>query len=518
MGTTEIENRAGTREWAGLTVLVLPCLVVSMGSNVLHLALPAMSEALAPTNEQLVWIVDGYVFLLAGSLLTMGAVADRIGRRRLLLLGGGAYGALSLAAALSTSPESLIAARMLLGVAGATLMPSTLSLIRSMFADPRQRTSALGVWTASFALGGVLGPLVGGLLLDAFWWGSVFLIAPPVMLLLLALGPRLLPEHRDPDASPVDAASAGLSLAAVLLIVYSITRLAESGTDASALGALLLGTALGAGFLVRQRRHPTFGLELFRRRTFVFPVATNALAFFVLYGMQFLLAQYLQLVLGLTPLAAGVWTIPSALGYLVGSLLAPWLARRLAAGAALCVSLLVAAAGFALLVPVPDGGGLGLYVVASVVLSIGLAPVYVIATGLAVAAAPERRAGVASALLEACTNLGGAYGIAVLGSVAGAVFRSRMRTTASIPADAWQEARGTLGRAVAAARDLPGAAGDDLVRMAHSAFGAAFQVTQLVGTALLLVSALGVVVLLRGEGRRPSADTGHEPRQHDVDA
>jgi MFS transporter, DHA2 family, multidrug resistance protein len=503
---TTTENRAGVREWIGLAVLVLPCLVVSMGSNVLHLALPEISETLRPTNSQLLWIVDGYVFLLAGSLMTMGALADRIGRRRLLLLGGGAYGVLSLVAALATTAEMLIAARTLLGIAGATLMPSTLSLIRSMFVDDRQRNTALGVWTASFALGGVIGPVVGGLLLGAYWWGSVFLVATPVMLLLVVLGPRLLPEFRDADASPVDLSSAALSVASVLLIVYGITRLAESGAGPQVLAALVVGSGLGAVFLARQRRRPTFGLELFGRRTFSLPVATNAIAFFVLYGMQFLLAQYLQLVLGLSPLEAGLWTIPSALGYLLGSVLAPRVANGLRPGAGLGAGLLVSAVGFALLIPVPRGGGLPLYVVASVVLSVGLAPVYVIATGMAVSAAPERHAGRAAALLETCTNLGGALGIAVLGSIAGLVFRARMSQIppAAVPIGAWQAAGGTIGRAVDVARDLPGAGAGALLDAAHAAFGAAFQATQLLGAAMLVAVAIAAVVLLpsrSGPGR-----------------
>lgn len=490
---TETATRAGAREWTGLAVLALPCLVVSMGSNVLHLALPEISETLRPTNAQLLWVVDGYVFLLAGSLMTMGALADRIGRRRLLLLGGGSYGVLSLAAALSTTPQMLVAARMLLGIAGATLMPSTLSLIRSMFVDVRQRTTALGVWTASFALGGVVGPLVGGVLLGAFWWGSVFVVAAPVMLLLVVLGPRLLPEFRDEDAPPVDLPSAGLSVVALLLVVYGITRLAESGAGPQPLAALVVGTAAGAGFLARQRRRPTFGLELFHRRTFGLPVAANAVAFFVLYGMQLLLAQYLQLVLGLSPLEAGLWTIPSALGYLLGSVLAPRVADRLRPGPALGAALAVSATGFALLVLVPVGGGLSVYVGASVLLSIGLAPVYVVATGLAVAAAPERQAGVASALLETCTNLGGALGIAVLGSVAGVVFRARLDATAPPGVTA----PGTVGGAVDAARDLPAAQADGLLDAARDAFGVAFGTTQVVGAALLLAAAVLAVVLLR---------------------
>jgi len=496
---SDIENRAGAREWTGLAVLVLPCLVVSMGAGVLHLAIPEISQALRPTNEQLLWVVQGYVFFLAGSLMTMGALADRIGRRRLLLLGGAAYGLLSVLAALSTSSAMLIAARMLLGVAGATLMPSTLSLIRSMFRDPRQRNTALGVWTASFALGGVIGPIVGGLLLGAFWWGSVFFIAPPVMLALVVLGRRLLPEFRDPAAEPLDVVSAVLSLVSVLLIVYAIIRTAESGAGPAPLAAVAVGTATGALFLRRQRRRPTFGLELFERRAFTVPLVTNAIAFFVLYGMQLVDGQYLQLVLGLSPLQAGLWTIPSALGYMLGSALAPRIANRLSPRAALGASVLVSAAGFGLLVGVPAGGGLPLFVVATVVLSIGLAPVYVVATGLAVSAAPERHAGRASALLETCTELGGALGIAVLGSVAGVVFRTRMTDSPppGISADAWREARSTIGRSVDVARDLPASLAADLLDAARSAYSAAMQTVPLIGTVLLLAAAGAVVVLLR---------------------
>jgi DHA2 family multidrug resistance protein-like MFS transporter len=476
---------------------------VSMGAGVLHLAIPAISQELRPTNEQLLWVVDGYVFFLAGSLMTMGALADRIGRRRLLLVGGAAYGVLSLLAALSTTAQMLIVARMLLGVAGATLMPSTLSLIRSMFHDPRQRNTALGVWTASFALGGVVGPVVGGLLLGAFWWGSVFFIAPPVMLALVLLGRRLLPEFRDAAAEPLDLVSAVLSLVSVLLVVYAISRTAESGAGPAPVAALVVGTIAGGAFLRRQRRRPTFGLELFERPGFAIPVVTNGIAFFVLYGVQFVDAPYLQLVLGLSPLEAGLWTIPSALGYMLGSAVAPQVANRLSPRAALGVSVLVSAAGFALMIGVPAGGGLPLFVVAGVVLSVGLAPVYVVATGLAVSAAPERHAGKASALLETCTELGGAVGIAVLGSVAGIVFRAGMARSApeGISAEAWREARGTIGRSVDVARDLPASVAADLLEAARSAFGDALQVVPLIGTVLLVVTAAWVVASRLGRSR-----------------
>src|SRR5215216_3791493 len=190
---------ATRREWIGLAVIALPCLLYAMDLTVLTLAVPSLTADLHPSATELLWIVDIYGFLVAGCLITMGTLGDRIGRRRLLLTGAAAFGAASVLAAFSTSPEMLIASRAILGIAGATLAPSTLSLIRSMFHNPHQRTVAIGIWIASFSAGAAIGPLVGGVLLERFWWGSVFLLAVPVMALLLAVGPRLLPEHKDPD-------------------------------------------------------------------------------------------------------------------------------------------------------------------------------------------------------------------------------------------------------------------------------------------------------------------------------
>ena len=221
--------RAGRREWIGLGVIALPCLLYSMDLTVLELAVPKLSADLKPTSSQLLWIMDIYGFLLAGFLLTMGTLGDRIGRRRLLLIGAAAFGFASVLAAFSRSAEMLIATRALLGIAGATLAPSTLSLIRNMFLDPDQRTFAIGVWATSFSAGAAIGPLAGGFLLVYFWWGSVFLLAVPVMALLLVLGPMLLPEFRDPEAGRLDFFSAALSLAAVLAMIYGFKQVAQDG-------------------------------------------------------------------------------------------------------------------------------------------------------------------------------------------------------------------------------------------------------------------------------------------------
>jgi DHA2 family multidrug resistance protein-like MFS transporter len=227
--TSDTPSRAGRREWIGLAVIAVPCLLYSMDLTVLHLAVPQLSADLKPSSAQLLWIIDIYGFLVAGSLITMGTLGDRIGRRRLLLIGAAAFAVASVLAAFSTSASMLIATRALLGLAGATVAPSTLSLIRNMFLDPHERTVAISVWVTSYSVGGAIGPLIGGVLLEYFWWGSVFLIAVPVMALLLVLGPRLLPEYRDPNAGRPDVVSAGLSLAAVLSIIYGLKKIAQDG-------------------------------------------------------------------------------------------------------------------------------------------------------------------------------------------------------------------------------------------------------------------------------------------------
>jgi MFS transporter, DHA2 family, multidrug resistance protein len=345
-------SRAGRREWAGLGVLALPCVLYAMDLTVLNLAVPAISRSLRPSSVELLWIVDIYGFVLAGSLLTMGTLGDRIGRRRLLLAGAAGFAGASVLAAYSTSPAMLIAARALLGVAGATLAPSTLSLIRSMFPDPGQRRIAVGVWISSFSAGGAAGPLIGGLLLEWFWWGSVFLLAVPIMALLLVLGPLLLPEFRDPEPGRLDLPSAALSLAAVLALIYGLKQSAEGGGPGwVAMLAIAAGVAAGAAFVFRQQRlaNPLLDLRLFRLPGFTTALGTNVISFFTGFGVLLFTSQYLQLVLGLSPLAAGLWMLPSSAGFIAGSMLTPLLARRARPAFVMASGLGLAAVGFGLL-------------------------------------------------------------------------------------------------------------------------------------------------------------------------
>jgi len=325
-------------------------------------------------------------------------------------------------AAFAPTAGTLIAARALLGVAGATLAPSTLSLIRNMFADPRQRTLAVGVWISSFSAGAAIGPMLGGLLLEWFWWGSVFLVALPVMAVLLALGPVLLPEFRDPDAGRLDLPSAALSVAAVLAAIYGLKELAQNGPSWGPALSIVAGLALGAVFLRRQRTaaDPLLDLSLFRNHTFSAALATNTLDFFVSFGALLFITQYLQLVLGLSPLAAGLWMVPSAVGLIVGSMLAPVLVRRARPWAVMVAGLVLGAFGFALLTRVDDANGLALVVAGSVLFSVGLAPLTTLSTDLMIGAAPPERAGAASAVAETTSEFGGALGIAVLGSIGAA--------------------------------------------------------------------------------------------------
>jgi DHA2 family multidrug resistance protein-like MFS transporter len=508
---SQATTRAGRREWVGLAVIALPCLLYAMDLTVLNLAVPQLSADLRPSSSQLLWIVDIYGFLAAGSLVTMGALGDRIGRRRLLLAGAAAFGAASVLAAWSTTPAMLIAARALLGVAGATLAPSTLSLIRNLFLDPGQRRVAVGVWISSFSVGAAAGPLLGGLLLERFWWGSVFLMAVPVMALLLVLGPRLLPEFRDPDAGRPDPASAALSVAAVLPVIYGLKELAQDGPGWPPLVAVAAGVGVGLGFVARQRRlaDPLLDLSLFANRAFSAALATNTLDFFVSFGALLFIAQYLQLVLGLSPLQAGLWLLPSAAGLIAGSLLAPPLARRARPWVVMAAGLVLGAAGFALVTGVTSTSGLALLVCGSVAFSLGLAPLTTLATDLMIGTAPPERAGAASAIAETTSELGGALGIAVLGSIGTAVYRGRMAGDLpdGIPAGAAEVARDTLGGAVTVAAQLPAGLDAALLESARAAFTGGLRVAFAVAAAM----AIGIAVLVAAALRRATADGRPEP-------
>jgi DHA2 family multidrug resistance protein-like MFS transporter len=494
-----------------LAVIALPCLLYSMDLTVLFLAVPHLSADLQPSSAQLLWITDIYGFLLAGLLITMGTLGDRIGRRRLLLMGAAVFGVASLLAASATSPGMLIAARGLLGVAGATLAPSTLSLLRNMFGDPRQRTVAISVWITSFSAGAAIGPLLGGWLLERFWWGSVFLLAVPVMLLLLMLGPMLLPEYRDPDAGRLDLGSAALSLAAVLAVIWGLKQLAQDGPGWPPTLSIVAGLAVGVVFVRRQYRlpGPLLDLSLFANRAFSAALAANTLDFFVSFAALLFLSQYLQLVLGLSPLAAGLWLLPSSAGFIVGSLLTPVLVRRARPAYVMAAGMTLAVVGFALLTRLDAATGLAVLVAGSVAFSLGSAPTTTLATDLMIGTVPPRRAGAASGTSETSSELGGALGIAILGSIGSAVYRGQVADAipTGVPPRATEAARDTLGGALAVAGQLPDRLGGPLLEAAREAFTHGLQLAFAICAAIAVLIAVLIAALLRG------ADVGAEPEE-----
>ncbi|MFE9788437.1 MFS transporter [Nocardia salmonicida] len=492
--TALVPPRATPREWAGLGVLALALLLLAVDATVLDLAVPAISADLAPSTPQLLWIIDVYSFVLAGLLVVMGNLGDRIGRRRLLLIGAVGFGIASALAAWAISPEMLIAARVLQGVAGATLMPATLGLIRSMFQDARQRTMAIGVWSAMAGGGAAAGPLVGGWLLEHFWWGSVFLVNLPVMLVLLALAPLLIPESRDPNPGRFDALSALLSMLALVPVVYAVKETAAHGPTVSALLVGLVGVISAVLFVRRQRRltDPMLDLRLFELPRFRVAVFTNLLAVFALAGVLFFGSQYLQLVLGRTPLQAGLLMLPGLAASVLGSLAAALLVRRWRATVVLAGALVVTALGTAAFLAVDVVSGAEAFVLGFVGIGLGAGVAMTVAADLVVGSAPAERAGAAAAISETAYETGLALGVALLGSTVMAIFR-RGLDLSLLPDDAVATASGSLSGAVEVAAELPAAAAQEFLSSANQAFVSGIHLTVVGIVAVLLFAAYSAV-------------------------
>ncbi|MFD6073152.1 MULTISPECIES: MFS transporter [Amycolatopsis] len=494
-------ERATGKQWLGLAVIVLPCLVVSMDLSVLFYALPFLSADLAPSSAELLWILDLYGFVLAGFLISMGTLGDRVGRRKVLLVGATLFAIASLIAAYSNSTEMLIAARALLGIAGATLAPSTLSLIRNMFHDARQRQVAISVWTLGFAGGAIVGPIIGGLMLEYFWWGSVFLLNVPVMVLLLILGPILLPEFRNPGAGRFDFAGAVLSLATVLPVMFGVKKIAADGFSWGYLGSVALGLAFGVLFVRRQltAEHPMIDIKLFRRAQFSGAVAACASTFLVLAGLGMFISQYLQLVLGFSPFQAALWSLPGIAGMLIGVSTGTALAVRVKPSRIVAVGLALGGVGFVLFAQVDVASGVGWVVASQVVMSSGIGAVATLSTDLVLATAPKESAGAAAAISETANEFGGAAGIALLGSLGAVVYRGELENLVppGLPADVLASAKETLGAAFEAAAQLPAALGDGLRAAASQTFVNGLHWVAWIGTTGCFVLAGFVLVALR---------------------
>ncbi|MFI9551333.1 MFS transporter [Nonomuraea endophytica] len=492
-------TRAGRREWTGLAVLALTSLLVSIDVFVMLLALPHLAADLGASSTQQLWITDIYGFVLAGFLVTMGTLGDRIGRRRLLLIGAAAFGLASVAAAYSTSPGMLIAARALLGLAGATLAPSTLALISNMFTDARQRGLAIGVWLACFMGGAALGPIAGGALLEHFWWGSAFLLGVPAMVLLLILGPVLLPEYRAPSAGRIDLVSVALSLAAILPVVYGLKEIAKHGWQPAALASLALGLAMGILFARRQGRlaHPLLDLRLFTRRAFSTALAGMMAATLLMGALMLFLTQHLQLVEGLSPLAAGLWMLPAVAANGVSFLLSPLLARRVRPAYLIGYGLAVSVTGLLVITQVDAVSGPLTLAAGWILINLGAGPLVTLSTDLVVGSVPPEKAGSAAALNETSGELGFSLGIAILGSLGAALYRGALALPDSLTPAVETASRDTLATALAAAEQVGGETGAALVTTAREAFTTSLNVVALVAALALAAMATLIARLLR---------------------
>ncbi|MEU4608116.1 MFS transporter [Kribbella sp. NPDC023972] len=490
---TSTADRAGRKEWIALGVLALPLLLVSMDVSVLYFAVPFISADLGVSATEQLWIFDIYGFVLAGLLITMGSLGDRIGRRRLLLFGAFAFGLASVAAAYAQNPEQLIAARAVLGIGGATLMPSTLALIRNLFHDPAQRSKAIAFWSAVMMGGISLGPVLGGFLLEHFWWGSVFLINTPAMVLLLVLAPMLLPEFKAPDAGRFDLIGSVLSLAAVLPVIWGIKELAAHGLSALPVVAIAAGVVLGMLFVQRQRTaaYPMIEVGMFRSRAFSGSLAANTIGMLALVGNAVFMTQYLQLVLGLSPFKAALWALAPTVFVGGAAPLATSLARQVDRAYVIGGAFVLAASGYGVLTQAHPDSPLAVVLVGSGLLAAGLVMVMSLVTEAVVGSVAPERAGSASAVMETCSEFGGALGIAVLGSIGTAAYR------ADLPSDAAAPIREGLPAATAAAAHLPAEVAATVLATARHAFTHSMNVVALVGALLLLTTAVAATFTLR---------------------
>lgn len=490
---------ASLKGWLGLVVLMLVVLVVSIDSTVLSFALPELSKDLRPSGTGLLWIVDIYPLVLAGLLVTMGTLGDRVGRRKLLFVGALGFGLVSVYAAFSTTTAELIAARALLGFFGATLMPSTLALLRNIFLNAQQRRLAIAIWAAGFAAGAALGPIVGGWLLEHFWWGSVFLLNVPVIFIMLLAGPFLLPESKDPNPGRLDLLSVVGSIGAMFAFVYGIKALAGGNHIAIGLGFLAAGSLLGFWFVRRQLylTNPMLDMHLFKNRFFSTSIAANLLSVLALSGMIYYIAQYLQLVLGYSPLNAGLYLLPGLIATILSGLLAVKLAEKFPLSTLIPVGLALSMSGFIVATQLGTTSSVWLLVSAFTLVGLGVGLAETLTNDAILSSVPAHKAGAASGISETAYELGALLGTAILGSILTMKYRNSLQVPKGVSTPDSAAARETLGGAFDVAAGLPPTLGDQLSNAARAAFSHGADRTSLVGAVIVCASVIITALALR---------------------
>ncbi|WP_392424840.1 MFS transporter [Barrientosiimonas humi] len=498
--TQQSEARADAKQWWGLAVLVLPSTLLFMMLTILFLAAPSMATDLRPTSTQMLWILDIYGFVMAGFLVAMGVLGDRVGKRRLMVIGAVGFGALSVVAALTSDPALMIAWRALLGLFAAMMVPSTLGLIFVMFADARARGVAIGVWAGGISAGVALGPLLSGLLLEVFGWQATFLVAVPVMAFVAVGAPLLLPEHRDPSAR-IDLFSALLLVASLLGVIYGIKRFATQEPVGPSIGLLAAGALVGLWFVLRQLRaqQPLLDVRLFANRTVSAALAVFMLSAAALGGVYSLFTQYLQSVQGLSPLQAGLAILPAAGVLIVVATSAPVLARRFRPGSVIAIGLATQVVGYLLFTQLDAGTGLALVIASFVLTYPGVAPAMALTTDLVVGSVPPEKAGGASGLATTANDLGISLGVAVIGSIGVAAYRSEIAglLPGGLPADAQSAANGSVDGALVAASQLPAGLGNAVTVAAQQAFSTGLNTAAVVSAVIAGLTAVVAAIRLR---------------------
>lgn len=484
-----------------LAVICAAVLVVVIDVTVLHVAAPAMTEDLEPSAVELLWIIDVYPLVVAPLLVASGALGDRIGRQRVLVAGLIVFAAASALAAFAWTPLVLIGARAVMGVGGALILPATMSIIRDVFEDRDERRTAVGIWSATMAGGAAIGPLVGGFMVEHWWWGAVFLINVPVVLVVLPLALRLLPVSRAAEPPPWDSVGVLLAGVGVLGLAFGFKQGAHHGFADPFTLAVLVAAIAALTIFVRQqlaRPQPLLDVRLFANRAFAVAVGCVLLAMFGLVGLELFFAQYLQLVLGLEPLAAAVRLLPMMIASIFGGLLAAPILRRAGTRVAISGGLLLSTLALVPMLALGVEDEYRLLALPFVALGFGLEVSLVAANDVIVSAVSADRAGNAAAIEETAYELGGGLGVAVLGSLLAAVYSDVLTPVPGVGPATMDVAGESLGRAVDVAAGLPASIGSALVAEAQAAFVSGLHVALLASIALLALSAILSALVLRG--------------------
>ena len=502
--------------WLALAVLCVSLLIVTLDNTVLNVALPTLVRDLHATTTELQWIVDSYVMVFAGLLLVAGSLADRVGRKRVFLAGLMAFAAGSTWAAFSGSVGMLIAARASMGIGGAMMMPATLSIITSMFRDPAERQRAIGIWAATTGLGIALGPIVGGLLLVRFWWGSVFLINVPIAALGVACALPLIPDSRNPAARPPDVVGALMSIIGLGLVLWSLIEAPVRGWSSPlVIGAGLGGLAVLTGFAAWERAssHPMLNIRFFRSRRFSAAVSSVGLVMFGLFGALFVLTQYLQFSLGYSALQAGIRVLPAAGAIAVIAPFSTLLVRAIGTKLTVAAGLLVIAGGLWQVSTASVATTYAGILPGMVLLGVGAGLVIPSATESVMGSLPGEHTGVGSATNGAFLQVGGALGVAVIGSLLNTRYQDQMTSALAsyhVPHAVMQTILGSLGGALAVADRLGGVLGAELAHLARSAFVSGMDLGLATGAC---VAAAGCLIALLALPSRAHEETDEsEPR------